>query len=367
MMLKGKTAIGPGLLFTFMFSSIFGYEIMQLPLAAAKYGGPNEYWGLVVAFGLSTIVILQLVALQKRFPGKSVVQYLPDVVGTVPGKILGIIYILFLIILLSWTVRAVAEQFNTYFLLRTPAWVIMALTLLSIMYLAYTGIEGITRLASFVFPLSFIFILLSTAISFQFFDPDKVRPVFYVQGYEIPIVALESFYSFFALAVLFVVLPYLTEQNKALKTLVTANTLAFAFTFLLVIAAIGTFGAKGVLRYSWPIMELIKNTNIPFIFQTFGLFFAVAWLSQLFIAAGGFYFAAAQATSELLKGLNYKTVILAFFPAIFILSNLVPSTVSFREWLGYLRLSGFAVVFGFPLLLWILTTLLKRGDLKNAH
>lgn len=365
-MLKENTVIGPGLLFTFLFSSLFGFEVMQLPHAAIKYGGPNEYWGLLISLGLSIIVILQLVALQKRFPGKSVIQYMPEIVGKPLGKLLGTIYILFLIVLLSWTMRAVAEHFNTYFLLRTPSWVIIALTLLSVTYLAHTGIEGMSRLASFVFPLAFIFITLSTVVSFQFFDLDKIRPVFYIQGNTIPTVTLESFYSFFALSVLFVVLPYLTEQNKAMKTILTANLLAFIPTFLLVMAAIGTFGPNGVLRYSWPVMEVMKNTNLPYIFQTFGLFFAVTWLSQLFVASGGFYYAAAQATSELIEGVNYKTVVLILFPVILILSNLVPSSIDFREWLGYLRISGFAVVFGLPLLLWLLTALLGRGDLQNA-
>lgn len=141
-MLKEKTGIGPGLLFIFLFSSLFGFGLMNSPYIAARYMGANGYLGLIVAMFLTIPVITAIVELGKRFPDKSIIEYLPLAFGSVMGKIVGFAYVLFLLALTVYAIRSMAELFNIYFLMNTLVWALSALMLISVAYLAHLGIEG---------------------------------------------------------------------------------------------------------------------------------------------------------------------------------------------------------------------------------
>lgn len=365
-MLKETTGIGPGLLFNIMFSSLYGYGVISSPYVAAKYMGSNGYLGFILATFLAIPVVLCAVRLGKRFPGKSIIQYLPLVFGKILGKGIAFFFLLFLLIITAWATRQISELSNVFFLNRTPLWAIATILLSATAYIAHKGIEGITRLAAFIFPVAVVFIFLSAVFSFQGFKLDYVRPVFYTQGYQLPLGTLQMFYIFFPLAALFMFYPYLTKTQKGFKTILAAVLLASTAILIFVVSGIGTYGATGVLRYSWPVMQLSMKANIPQLMQTTGLFFAVSYFSQICLAMAGLYYALALATTQLLGILNYKWFVLLWFPMIMFLILAPPSVVDTRFLFDYLRTVGFLIVFGLPLLIWLWAALLKRGDTSGA-
>lgn len=365
-MLKETTGIGPGLLFNIMFSSIYGYGVVSAPYVAAKYMGSNGYLGFILAFMLAMLVIFCTVCLGKRFPGKSIIQYLPLVCGKVLGKGIAFFFVLFLLVITAWATRQTADLNNVYFLQRTPLWAIVSILLSTTAYIAQKGIESITRLAAFIFPVAVVFIFLSAALSFQEFSLNQVQPVLYTQGYQLPLGALQMFYIFFPLTALLMFYPYLTETKKGFKTILTAVLLASTAILLFVVSGIGTYGAEGILRYSWPVLELTRKSHIPFLMQTIGLFFVVSYLSQICLTIAGLYFSLALASTQLLGVLDYKWFVLLWFPIIMFLSLVPPSVVDIRFLFDYLSTAGFLIVFGLPLLVWLLAALLKRGVTSGA-
>lgn len=366
-MLKEKTGIGPGLMFIFLFSSLFGYGLMTSPYLAARYIGTNGYWGLVVALLLAVVVIAVVVSLGNRFPDKSLIQYMPLVLGKPAGKIMGFLYLFFLLSATVLAVRSTAEEFNVYFLMNTPVWAITAVILLSVAYLAYQGIETITKLAAFIFPLAFIFIILSVALSFQNFDADHVRPVFYVKLPKLSTGSLQLFYVFFPLSTVSIIYQYLTKKQKGQNVLMGATLLAFLPISLMILSAIGMYGAKGVLRYQWPVLEMIRTSLMPFLLETFDMFFAITWLSQLYIAIGGYYFALSQGCSELFQSYNYKWFVTVLLPIILLLALLPPSMIDINIITGYLRIAGFFMVFILPLAVWLVVVRLRaKGDMADV-
>ena len=195
-MLREKTGIGTGLMFMVLYASMFSYGVMQSSYVAASQMGNNGYLGFVLAFILALGVIILLNSLAKRFPQKSIVQYLPDIFGIIPGKFIGFIYLSFIMMVLIINSSLIVQQSETYFLSITPTWVFMILFLSISAFIAYQGIEGLTRLAGFVFPVTFVLCLLSILFSFQGFDMDNIRPVFFMDGLKIPLGSSTCFLSF---------------------------------------------------------------------------------------------------------------------------------------------------------------------------
>ena len=366
-MLKEKTGIGSGLLFNVMFSSLYGFGVISSPYVAAKYMGSNGYIGFLLAFLLAIPVVVCAVRLGKRFPGKSIVEYLPLICGKILGKGIALFFLLFLLVITAWATRQIAELVNLYFLPRTPLWVIVSITLLASAYIAYKGIEVITRLAAFIFPVAVVFIFLTAIFSFQGFSLDNIRPIFYTQGFQLPLGTLQMFYIFFPLAALFMFYPYLTEKQKGFKTIFAAMALAGAAILIFIVNAVGTYGETGILRYSWPVLELTRKANLPQVMQTIGPFFAISYFSQLLLTIAGLYYSVTLGSTQLFRIFNYKWFVLLSYPITMFLTLAPSSILDINTLFDYLRPAGFSVVFGLPLLIWLMAFLLKRGVTSNAR
>ncbi|MFZ5943183.1 MAG: GerAB/ArcD/ProY family transporter [Bacillota bacterium] len=351
-MKKGGMTIGAGLLFCLLLSLTLGIGNQQLPYLAAKYGGSSGYLGFILAYVLIMLIVFVALYFQKRYPKKSFIEYTQLVLGNVLGKILSCLFLSFILLLLVWAIRSTAETMDLYFLQRTPLWVIMVLFFLSITYLALQGIEGITKTCAFFLPMAFIFMALIVFVSYQNFDFDKIKPVFHVhQGTFLS--AIHLFSAFFPLSILFIVLPFLTDIKRSQAISVKATLLGTAILFFFIVASMGAYGAKGLLRYGWPTTELPRITNIPYLLQTFGFFYTVTWLSQMYIGAGACYYAAAQGFTLLFSRFNYKWFILILWPPTFFLAWILPGVIELRIFFDYFRIIGFIILFILPLLLWV--------------
>ena len=82
-------------------------------------------------------VIAVIAGLGRRFPRKSVIQYLPEVMGIPLGKFLGLLYLVVIMILMIWASRAISEQLSIYFLSRTPMGASVFIFLVVAAFVAY--------------------------------------------------------------------------------------------------------------------------------------------------------------------------------------------------------------------------------------
>jgi len=362
-MLKEKTGIGPGLLFMVLYAALFSYGKILSPYLAAKYVGSNGYWGFVLAFLLAIVIVFILNALAQKFPQKSIIQFLPDVCGAVLGKFLGLIYLLFILFALSWTGSLVVQQSESYFLFRTPTSAIMLFFFAATAYIAHQGIEGISRLAAFIFPVTFVLIIMALGLSFQNFELDNIRPIFLIDGLKIPLGAVHMFYPFVTLITVLMIYPYLSEKHKVKKTMLGAVILASIVIFIAIVTCIGNYSAPGMLRYSWPAIEVTRKANLPFVFQTFGLFYTASYMTLSLVTSGFYYYVLAEGTAQLIGVLNYKwfTLIL-FLPIYFIMMFLFSGIIEVRNAFTYYRLIGFALTLGLPLFVWLISVIRKRGE-----
>lgn len=365
-MLREKTEIGPGLLFMLLFAPLFSYGVMQSPYIAAEHVGHNGYWSFVLAFVPAVGLIIIINSLGRKFPQKSIIEYLPDVCGTFLGKALGFIYLVFILAVLTLSSIMAALQSETYFLFRTPSWALFLLYLSISAYIAHQGIEGISRLSAFAFPLTFILSVVSIGFSFQNFELDNIRPIFFINGLKIPLGAAQLFYPFFPLLTVLLINPYLTVKRKMFKTVIGATSLAFIMILVTIVSGIGNYSAPGLLRYNWPVIEMTRKANLPFILQTFGLYFTAAWLTLTLAGTGLFYYVLAEGSAQLLRVLNYKLFTLIFFPFIYFAMLLLTGVVEARSIFSYFRMIGAALTLGIPIFVWLLAVIRKRGEKNNA-
>ena len=77
-----------------------------------------------------------------------------------------------------------------------------------------------------------------------------------------------------------------------------ATTLASFLILLTIVSGIGNYGAEGILRYSFPVFELSRKAQLPFVLLSFALLFSATWLSQVLVATGFFYYLLAEGAAD---------------------------------------------------------------------
>jgi spore germination protein len=365
--LKEKTGIGPGLFFMVLYVSIFGYGIIHAPRVAAEYIGPNGYWGFILAFILSIPVMAGIAWLGRRFPNHSVIEYLPRLFGVFIGKVLGLLLLLAILVLMLRTSRIFSGGVNIFFLRRTPAWASAAFFLLVSLYIARQGIEGITRLAAFVFPLTFVLSFLAILFSMKHVELDNIRPVFFFEsGLAVAAGTANLFSPFMVLLTALMVNPYLTEKEKGFPTMTGAAALGSLLILLTSVSGIGNYGAEGILRYSFPVFELSRKAQLPFVQQSFALLFSATWLSQVLVATGFFYFLLAEGAAQWLQVLNFKWFTLLLLPPVFFLNLFPIGVVGERTISSYLRVGSSLFTVGLVLALVIVAIFRRAGVQKGV-
>jgi spore germination protein KB len=173
-----KYRISAGQLIGMMFWTIMGTAVISLPVNIGLHA-PRDAWAAAVLFTIGGIVLgLVVGALANRFPRKDFVVYSQKVLGTFLGKLLILVFLVWM----SHTIGLVLWQVTNFIKLsllpKTPIAPIMAIALLPSIYVVYGGIEAIARSSQVVFLptviiLFFLFLLLIPDVNLQ-----NLLPVF---------------------------------------------------------------------------------------------------------------------------------------------------------------------------------------------
>uniref|UniRef100_UPI0026A19ACB GerAB/ArcD/ProY family transporter n=1 Tax=Paenibacillus sp. FSL R5-0766 TaxID=2921658 RepID=UPI0026A19ACB len=129
-MKQSTTNINTSEVIIVVINSILGAGILTLPRTISKAVGTPDVWIAVILSGLivTTISIL-LVTLCRRFPGKTVFEFIPEITGQWIAYLLGLLIIVYFVVLCSFEVRVMAEITSMYILERTPTWVTIMVSL----------------------------------------------------------------------------------------------------------------------------------------------------------------------------------------------------------------------------------------------
>lgn len=115
-----------------------GNIFVVLAVPAIKDAGRDGWLTVLIGYGIATAVGLTLVKLGRRFPDKTFVQYLPVVLGKIPGKLAGLVYIFTFWIMSGVVLREMIELMR-YFLPKTPPIAIGVLMAILIVYVMRKG------------------------------------------------------------------------------------------------------------------------------------------------------------------------------------------------------------------------------------
>ncbi|MGA9174210.1 MAG: GerAB/ArcD/ProY family transporter, partial [Thermoactinomyces sp.] len=148
--MKNRADITPGQLSFLIMKSMFGVGYVSLPRdvqMVAKGGGFLSVFfaGLVVQ-----LFLLIMCALNKRFPTKTLYEFVPEILGKFLGKAVSFLYVLYFLLISSLVLDFYTRMNKEWAYPLTPGWVLMLLMVLVSLYLVISDLRIIARFFVFV-------------------------------------------------------------------------------------------------------------------------------------------------------------------------------------------------------------------------
>jgi spore germination protein KB len=269
--------------FILIFLFVIGSSVLYIPtvlVAAAKEDG----WIVAIIGGILGIVITVFyVKLADRLEGKNMTSMYDEVFGAVLGKVFTLLFAYFCLILSSLILRGIGDFMVTQVMNETPVEIIMACFVLIIVMAKKYGIEVFARTAEIFFPwIIFLFFLgiflILPEINFQW-----IFPIF-DNGMKPLIKGTISYLGFpyFECVLLLMVVPYLNQFEKAMKTWLLGTAVGAFVLFIPVIIAIMVLGPDLTARQSYVTYILAKKMTIPRVFERMEVIIAIFWIFTIF-------------------------------------------------------------------------------------
>ncbi|GAB3058256.1 GerAB/ArcD/ProY family transporter [Virgibacillus ainsalahensis] len=291
-----------------IYPTIIATAILLVPAITGKYARQDMWISPIWACFAGFLAVFLAIRLNKRFPEQTIIQYGEKIIGKFPGKLIGAVFLLFLIHAEGMILREYGEFVVGNFLPTTPmAFVIASMTLVCA-FAVRGGLEVLARSAEIIFPVVMILFILTLLLLLPELEPANLFPVFEkgvtpsLMGAVVP---SSWFLQFFLISFL---LPFLNDRKKGMKV---SMITVIAVMLTLVIVNLVTLFVFGPLTtsFTYPFMEAARYISIADFLQHFEAVVMAIWVSGIFIKASIFYYAIVLGTAQWLGLSDYRPIV----------------------------------------------------------
>lgn len=310
-----KQRISPVQLGMLMLPTIMITAVLLVPAVTSEYAGRDLWISPIWASIAGVIIVFLAWKLHDLFKEKTIIQYSIDILGFVPGKIIGLLYLFFYLHINSLVLIQYSHFIVGYFLNETPIIVIVICMVVVCSLCVRSGVEVMARSSQVFTPLIIIFIIFIFLLLLPEMDIKHMFPIMgegilpSIQGAATPLGWFSHFFviSFF--------LPYLSTKNKTLKSNIL-TVFIVAFTLIAVnLFSLLIFGTS-TSYYTYPVWNAVRYISVGGFFEHIESLILVIWLGGVFVKITVFYYVLAIGTAQWVQVENYKPFV---FPLGFIL------------------------------------------------
>ncbi|KIL39016.1 spore gernimation protein [Gordoniibacillus kamchatkensis] len=350
-----------------MYPGVLATGFLSLPTITAQYA-KNDLWLTgIFAFFVGLASVYMAIRLHELYPKMTVIQYSEQIVGKIPGKMIGVAYFLYFFHGSGAITRQYAEFVTGNFLFHTPIVFVICSMLLLCSFAVRGGTEMLARSAVILTP---VFVLPMFFLSLLGADLD-VKNILPVLSHGImPVlkgtISPQAWVSEFFIMSFF--LPRLTDPGKIKKWgFISLCIVIFSMIYvnLLTLFVLGPDTANK----TYPILAAFRYIRIGDFFENLEALLLAMWVAGNFVKIGVFYYAAVMSFSQWLELSDYRPVV---FPVgIVIASFSFWDLPSFIHYSSYVRMEApfeiTTIFFGIPLLLFVIALIRNKKDPANLN
>ncbi|ABR47096.1 spore germination protein [Alkaliphilus metalliredigens QYMF] len=354
--------ISSGQSYIMIISMMVGTGILGLARSAAAIS-QQDAWISVLLNGLSIGFMVGLIIFViSKFPNCTFFQYTSFLLSKPIAYVIVCLYGFYAVLTTSVIIRLLCELIGTWFLPKTPLFVISFIIVLTLIYITKDGLTSVGRFNEIVVfsIIPFIFLMFPSLSQASLLN---LRPVGGSGFTNIIKGVIPSFYAFAGYEVLLLIYPYISNKNKNnLKYSVVSIIFVTLLYTSMVASQIALFGYQEIADILYTFIHYLDVLDFPII-ERIEIFFTFFWTFSVLGTLTIQYIAGCIAFQSILKVKKINTFVYFLAPIVFILSLLPQNSVkvvSISEIIGKANIG-----FGFVLPILLLLMYILKGKRVN--
>ncbi len=273
----------------------------MLPVLLIRENGTAGLFGLVPGFLAGLLIIFVCSFWRNRCGELSFLQSLLILLGKPAGKVIGLCFVLLYLAFTVLCLNSFVEVVHTIVLPETPRILLVVSVFILAGWLAWNGLEDISRLAPLAVLLIIVLLLLTLAGSLPNFEPENLLPLTISHPEALRQAMLCSVFSYSSFLILFMIAPALNHTKNMGWQLGLAAVISAIIFLLWTILAIGVFGQFSMNTMVWMPLELACMVQISsFLERTEALFIAL-WMPVVLVNGSLLFWTVSEGVHQLFE------------------------------------------------------------------
>ncbi|MFA7467474.1 MAG: endospore germination permease [Desulfotomaculaceae bacterium] len=343
---------------------VIATALLSAPAIMAAQAGQDGWLSALLTTMLGLPIAWITVKLSSLYPGQTLIQYLEDILGQWPGKVLGFLYLLYFIHITSLMAREYGSFLVDVFLIGTPITVVNAIGLIISAYIIKLGLEVLARSNQLFFPWVIGSLVLTFLLVIPEMDLARVQPVLEAGGLQIFKGSLAPLAWYGEIIAFAMVIPFLAKPGEAGKIVILTFIILGLIFFLLVVVGLAVFG-PGLPNMNYPILNVTRVISLSRVIERPEPLIMTVWVTGGLFKVTFFYYIIVLGSAQLLQLKSYRPLVLPVGAILAALSlNVSASTLQMFSFIAHYWpfYALFTFEFGFPVALLGIALIKNRGN-----
>lgn len=277
-----------------LFLTLTSITIITIPKTIAEKAGVGGWATLLLTALMFGLLVMVIASLNSMYRGKMLYDYSRELLGKAFAVIFAVFYSLYFLMVSAYLCTSMASMLKANFLLETPLWAFVLVSLPVFGYVAYKGVTNIARLFEFY---GVIFILAMTVVHGVMLyqgETDNIRPLFVPSETGKYLAAVkDTIIGFLGIEVL-TITPFSLKRSKKAPRVAFLTLIAVGFAYVLVVeTSIMMVGIHEITFYEYPLINAIRQIvlhyieflrRVDIVYLTLGVMGIVAGISMVYLA-----------------------------------------------------------------------------------
>ena len=292
-----------------LFILISYFAVMQIPGMLIMQAGRDAWLSVLVAWFLDVMLALVYAYMGIRFSGENFVQYSITILGKYLGRMVGILFPLFFLMVCTIVLRGLSQLVNTVFLPRTPFDVILVSSYLVSALIGRKGIEVIARMTEILGPLFFISIVALSFLVLPSFHIARLKPQFDEGVAPFLIGAPLLLTSFGVCIIMAMYIPLCNRPENGFLTKFIAVSMGGLGVVLVTVLSVGIFGIEDAQNMLSPGLQLAKMINFSNYFERVEMIWLLILVGSGIVGSSSLLWAFGQGLAQIVGLKTYQPLI----------------------------------------------------------
>ncbi len=295
-----------------------------LPVVNTPPGNQDVWIVLLLSIPYTILICAPILFLSNKFNDLTLIEYMEKILGGILGKIVGIYYTMYFLVLTIYFVSVLTEILNTTMFPETPTWITVLIMIMTCAYVSYKGLSNIGRGAEVMVPFIIAVILILSILGCNKFDFKVLLPILKDSSFkQINIGAIDIALKFSDILILAMITPYLYEREKLNNIFYKSLIFSILIVIVVVIVSQATLGIEQAKHAIFPFFTYARLIDLFNFIQRIEAIFVVVWISANIGKIAGYLYFTSLSFSQVLKKSDNRPYIIPSLIIIFILTILV--------------------------------------------